>query len=1188
MKRHARCLLALTIVLTCNSPAFSAPELPLTLNQEASERFLVTLRVPGDLDAVRRHLHTLDPQGRFIRRSELIEKYFWATMSHNAAAALREHPAVDGVIADPVSPSVPPFTSAAQDPNAPAVVAAHYPAARTLQAAPLSADPEAGSGVRVAILSTGIDYTHALLGGDGTPAAYAEAFDNRLTIWDAFKNGVVVGGFDAASEGGGVDPNPLEHAVPDALREQFPIFPVGRGTLLGSIIHELAPGAELLAYKTWNIHVFGEDQLRAVGPGQEVLDRAFTRVLDPNGDGDRSDRADIALIDTFGGLAYYNPYEERDSSETTIIALVQALAANGVLVVTDTGVLFPELRFGISWIGAAPDSLTVGAMHEFEPDRFAAAPFSARGPVRGTNNLKPDLVSHAYNVTGARLGTGTGTTTETSNNVAAARIAAAAAILKSKRPELSSLDLKALLANTAKHDVLAYADSNAAAADVALIGLGREDIDAALAATALVRSESENQPSVNFGFHEFADVAQLMRSLVVQNLTDEDQIFTVDHSVRGDKPNNTAVKLEYPATVYVPAKRQVTIPVAVHVDPAKLQPWPMKKSGDYSGDAWTAVQVTGYLTLSSADAPDLSVAWMVTPRAKAMIRKEFSTLELISDPDLSWIKGSFAGFVTGITQEFTNTGTADLDLVALPLISERREIPENLLNSYGHLLRHVSGGVFEEPACSSTGRKFMIAATMHRPADAAAAHYLEDGDFLLFFRMVRNEAILNFGLDVAVNDAVLSALGDANHINYGFIMLDAQGQPQTYTTNLNIEFDPTNPTARYQQSSLPTYVAPHSRHAIAQFCVEDILHHDVTPDELDKNLGFVFSTDRDAFPKVNTPIIQFNPVKFGYVQSDFFSSINTGAKVSLGIASAEDRFSPTLALPPGATAKLTAIKDAACDGFGFGTPPPCARQFVLLDTNSDFSLLSEARTGDETALAFVREGQDFIVTENSKAGSLVGRLELDSSNFFGAGPQPDNPFNTFRVYLANSLPGDPFAVDQNGDITVNNTSAVDHEADSRLTLQVRTHMGMESTRAVDVNIHVTNVNDEAPDYLGGLEDMESVIGAPIALDVVSHFADIDGDALSFKVTGLPEGIAFNAGSGTVEGTLAASGEFDIAVTASDGVHDTSASFKLSVSQSVGPAPTPAPNPVRRSGGGVFSLWLLALLFPFACRSIRRR
>ena len=63
-----------------------------------------------------------------------------------------------------------------------------------------------GAGVRVAVLDTGIDYTHKFFGGPGTAAAYTAAYgtttaDTRNTTTDGlFPTAKVVGGFDFVGE----------------------------------------------------------------------------------------------------------------------------------------------------------------------------------------------------------------------------------------------------------------------------------------------------------------------------------------------------------------------------------------------------------------------------------------------------------------------------------------------------------------------------------------------------------------------------------------------------------------------------------------------------------------------------------------------------------------------------------------------------------------------------------------------------------------------------------------------------------------------------------------------------------------------------------------------------------------------------------------------------------------------------
>lgn len=65
-----------------------------------------------------------------------------------------------------------------------------------IKATPLVASGEAtGEGVRVAVLDTGIDYTHKAFGGAGTAAAYEAAASNPADT-PAWPQGSVLGGYD--------------------------------------------------------------------------------------------------------------------------------------------------------------------------------------------------------------------------------------------------------------------------------------------------------------------------------------------------------------------------------------------------------------------------------------------------------------------------------------------------------------------------------------------------------------------------------------------------------------------------------------------------------------------------------------------------------------------------------------------------------------------------------------------------------------------------------------------------------------------------------------------------------------------------------------------------------------------------------------------------------------------------------
>jgi subtilisin family serine protease len=164
-------------------------------------------------------------------------------------------------------------------------------------AAALQADPGlTGEGVRVALLDSGADYTHARLGGPGTREAYVAAYgtsntDPRNTTLDGlFPTEKVVGGFDFIGDTWDDPADPLA-PDPDPIDCAPPGCTGSHGTHVASIIagnNGVAPGASLYAYKVCS-SVINSCPDAAILPAMDA-------VLDPNGDGDISDAVDAVNI----------------------------------------------------------------------------------------------------------------------------------------------------------------------------------------------------------------------------------------------------------------------------------------------------------------------------------------------------------------------------------------------------------------------------------------------------------------------------------------------------------------------------------------------------------------------------------------------------------------------------------------------------------------------------------------------------------------------------------------------------------------------------------------------------------------------------------------------------------------------------------------------------------------------------
>lgn len=181
-----------------------------------------------------------------------------------------------------------------------------------------------GEGVTIAVIDTGIDYTHAALGGSGDPADYA---GNNPNIVEAgtFPTAKVVGGYDFA--GTNYDANSTAHAIP--VPDNDPLDEYGHGTHVastaagigvpGKIGEGVAPMAKLLAVK-----IFG-----ASGSTNLTLS-GIEYAMDPNGDGIIDDRADVI------NMSLGSDFGLNDPTDPEIMASNYA-AAVGVVVVAASG-----------------------------------------------------------------------------------------------------------------------------------------------------------------------------------------------------------------------------------------------------------------------------------------------------------------------------------------------------------------------------------------------------------------------------------------------------------------------------------------------------------------------------------------------------------------------------------------------------------------------------------------------------------------------------------------------------------------------------------------------------------------------------------------------------------------------------------------------------------------------------------
>ncbi|WP_329104140.1 S8 family serine peptidase [Micromonospora sp. NBC_01699] len=251
-----------------------------------------------------------------------------------------------------------------------------------------------GTGVRVAVLDTGIDPTHPDLTGR---VALAQNFTDSADTTDHFGHGTHVAATVA-----------------------------GTGAGSGGTRKGVAPGASLLVGK-----VLGDD-----GSGYESWIISGMEWAADEG-------AAVVNMSLGGGPT--------DGSDPLSQAVDRITAEDGTLFVIAAG--NDGADYSVGTPGVAPSALTVGAVDRDE----SLADFSSRGPRLGDEGLKPEITAPGVDIVAARAaGTTMGTpvddlyTAASGTSMATPHVAGAAVLLAQQHPDWSPARLKNALVSTAR------------------------------------------------------------------------------------------------------------------------------------------------------------------------------------------------------------------------------------------------------------------------------------------------------------------------------------------------------------------------------------------------------------------------------------------------------------------------------------------------------------------------------------------------------------------------------------------------------------------------------------------------------------------------------------------------------------------------------------------------------------------
>jgi hypothetical protein len=272
-----------------------------------------------------------------------------------------------------------------------------------------------GEGITIAFLDTGVDYNHI----------------------DLKDNYISDGSYDFVNN----DSDPMDD---NGHGTHITGIAVGKGIESNYQYVGAAPDASFYSFKILN----------NMGEGNfSTYYDAMMRALDPNSDGDYSDKVDIISL-SFGTKEPGNP-------DDNLCEILDNVVNAGVTVVAAAGNLGPG-KNTITSPGCARKSICVGSTNKNDIISLS----SSRGPVEWSEGSieKPDIVAPGVNIKSTRNSGGYELNSGTS--MAAPHVSGAVALLLQTNPELNPGEVKLILQDSSKD--LGY--------DINTQGSGRVDI----------------------------------------------------------------------------------------------------------------------------------------------------------------------------------------------------------------------------------------------------------------------------------------------------------------------------------------------------------------------------------------------------------------------------------------------------------------------------------------------------------------------------------------------------------------------------------------------------------------------------------------------------------------------------------------------------------------------------------------
>ena len=334
----------------------------------------------------------------------------------------------------------------------------------------------------------------------------------------------------------------------------------------------------------------------------------------------------LALIDRGGGCAFTFKVKNAQDAGATGVIVANNVAGTISMGGTDPTITILSLSITLADGNAIKGQLAggVNATLRFTHLGDTVSGSTSRGVRRNDTGVKPDIAAPGTSIASTGFSSGTLSSTISGTSMAAPHVAGAMALLRQLHPTWSVEELKALVMNTANHDLFTGTHGTGSKFGVARTGAGRIDLqDASSGDVIAYNDDASGGVSVSFGAPEVVGTASLIRTARVANKGPVDVSYDLSYVALSDVPG---VNYSFPdgPNITVPAGGSTTFRIELTADAAAMKhvrDLTMAVNQGANPRNWMSEE-SGYVTLTPDSGTALRLPLHAAPRPASNMTTE--------------------------------------------------------------------------------------------------------------------------------------------------------------------------------------------------------------------------------------------------------------------------------------------------------------------------------------------------------------------------------------------------------------------------------------------------------------------------------------------------------------------------------------------------------------------------------------